>query len=196
VRRALLAVPALAVVAIAGIALAVTGRGGGSPAPGVSTPDAPVIPGGPLDYPQETHTRGLFPVELGRPYSWGEVLLRNDGELAVTVDAVELIRPSPGLVVLGVRAVRPSDAGGLIGFLPGWRREGVPTAGLVLRPGADGDVELVVGVRIDRPGAYGIAGVRVRYHDALNRYAVTFDQRLGVCGPAARYRTEARCRGG
>jgi hypothetical protein len=154
----------------------------------------PAVAGGPLELPQEAHTRGFFPVELGRPYSWGEILLRNEGRLPVTIDEVELVNAPPGLTILGVRAVRPRD--GLIGFLPGWRGVGVTPVGLVLSPGPEGDVELVVGLRIDDLGRYGIDGVTVRYHDALERYVVHFDQRIGVCGPAARYTTEARCRGG
>ncbi len=54
----------------------------------------------------------------------------------------------------------------------------------------------MVGLRVDAPGRYRIDGVRVRYHDALQRYVATFDQAIVLCAPAARYPTEERCRGG
>jgi len=192
VRRALLIGSALLAAGVVALGVVLAGRDrneGGGRREAAAAP----VQGGPLAYPLETRTRGFFPVDLGRPYSWGEVLLRNEGHLAVTIDELELIGPSPGLVILGVRAVRPE--GGLIGFLPGWQPEGPRPEGLVIAPGRDHDRELVVGLRIDEPGSYRIRGVRVRYHDALDRYVAMFDQAVGLCGPAERYTTEARCRG-
>lgn len=150
--------------------------------------------GGPLALPPETRSHGAFPVELGRPYSWGEVLLRNEGRLGVTLDTVELIGPSPDLVVLDVRVVRPTS--GLIGFLVGWERSGLEPEGALIGPGRMNEQELVVGLRVDAPGRYRIDGVRVRYHDALERYVATFDQAIALCAPAARYPTEEQCLGG
>jgi hypothetical protein len=195
VRRRLLAVGVLVAGAALGAgALGVALRaGGGADEPGPSVA-APKLAGGPLALPPGTRSRGTFPVELGRPYSWGEVLLRNEGRLAVTLDEVELIRPSPGLLTLGVRA--PHPRAGLIGFLAGWERAGVEPEGTVIGPGKTDERELVIGLRVDAPGRYGIDGVQVRYHDALQRYVATFDQALALCAPAARYRTEEQCRGG
>lgn len=149
--------------------------------------------GGPLALPPGTRSDGAFPVELGRPYSWGEVLLRNEGRLAVTLDEVELIRPSPGLVILDVRVVQPTS--GLIGFLAGWKRSGLEPEGALIGPGRANERELVVGLRVDAPGRYRLDGVRIRYHDALKRYVATFHQAIALCAPAARYSTEEQCRG-
>lgn len=156
-----------------------------------AVPAAP-IQGGPLAYPSATRTHGFFPVDLGRPYSWGEVLLTNEGRLAVTIEDVELIDSSPGLVILDTRIVRPTH--GLIGFLPGWKPDGDRPEGVVIAPGREDERELVVGLRIDEPGSYRIDGVRIRYHDALTRYVARFDQVVVLCGPAARYTTKERCR--
>ena len=189
VGSALVAGAALGVGAV-GVALR---AGGGADAAGRPVQAAEIV-GGPLAYPPGTRSHGTFPVELGRPYSWGEVLLRNEGRLAVTLDAVELVRPSPGLVVVGLRVVRPSS--GLIGFLAGWERSGLEPEGTLVGPGRTNERELVVGLRVDAPGRYRVDGVRVRYHDALRRYVATFEHTILLCGPAARYPTEAQCVGG
>jgi hypothetical protein len=196
VRRRLLVVGALvAVAALTAGALGVALRvGDGTDAVGPPAAAATELAGGPLAYAPGTKSNGAFPVELGRPYSWGEVLLRNEGRLAVTLDAIELIRASPDLVILDVRVVRPTS--GLIGFLAGWERSGVEPEGTLVGAGRTNERELVVGLRVDAAGRYRIDGVRVRYHDALQRYVATFDQAIVLCAPAARYTTEERCRGG
>jgi hypothetical protein len=196
VRRRLLVVGALvAVAALTAGALGVALRvGDGTDAVGPPAAAATELAGGPLASPPGTRSNGAFPVELGRPYSWGEVLLRNEGRLAVTLDAIELIRASPDLVILDVRVVRPTS--GLIGFLAGWERSGVEPEGTLVGAGRTNERELVVGLRVDAAGRYRIDGVRVRYHDALQRYVATFDQAIVLCAPAARYTTEERCRGG
>ena len=189
-----LLVGTLAVAAALGAAtLVVALRAGGADT--VSPPGrATEVTGGPLALPPGTRSHGTFPVELGRPYSWGEVLLRNEGRLAVTLDDVELIRPSPGLVILDVRVVQPMSR--LIGFLAGWEQSGFEPEEALIGPGRSNERELVVGLRVDAPGRYRIDGVRVRYHDALERYAATFDQAIVLCAPAARYPTEEQCLGG
>ena len=178
-------------VGVLGVALR-AGERTDTPGPPVAVADEQA--GGPLALPPGTRSDGAFPVDLGRPYSWGEVLLRNGGRLAVTLDAVELIRPSPGLVVLDVRVVRPTS--GLIGFLPGWERSGLDPESTLIGPGRANERELVVGLRVDAPGRYRLDGVRVRYHDALQRYVATFDQSIVLCAPSARFTTEEQCRGG
>ena len=185
----------LVVAAALGAATLIVALRAGGGADTISQPGAAAeSAGGPLALPPGTRSHGTFPVELGRPYSWGEVLIRNEGRLAVTLDRVELIRPSPDLVVLDVRVVRPTS--GLIGFLTGWERSGLEPEGALIGPGRMNERELVVGLRVDAPGRYRIDGVRVRYHDALERYVATFDQAIALCAPAARYPTEEQCLGG
>jgi hypothetical protein len=183
----------VAAVALGAVAAVVTLRveAGGDDAGSASAAE---LAGGPLALPPGTRSQGTFPVELGRPYSWGEVLLRNEGRLAVTLDGVEFVRPSSGLAILDVRVVRPTD--GLIGFLAGWEPEGLEPGGALIGPGRANERELVVGLRVDEPGRYRLDGVRVRYHDALQRYVATFDQTIALCAPPARYRTEEQCLGG
>ena len=188
-------VGSLVVAAALGAAILVVALRAGGGADTFSPPGAATeVAGGPLALPPGTRSHGTFPVELGRPYSWGEVLFRNEGRLAVTLDDVELIRPSPGLVILDVRVVQPMAR--LIGFLAGWERSGLEPEGALIGPGRTNEHELVVGLRVDAPGRYRIDGVRVRYHDALERYVATFDQAIVLCAPAARYPTEEQCLGG
>jgi hypothetical protein len=190
-----LLVGSLVGAAALGAATLVVALSAGGGADTISLPGAAAeSAGGPLALPPGTRSQGTFPVELGRPYSWGEVLLRNEGRLAVTLDTVELIRPSPDLVVLAVRVVRPTS--GLIGFLVGWEGSGLEPESALIGPGRANERELVVGLRVDAPGRYGLDGVRVRYHDALQRYVATFDQSIVLCAPSARFTTEEQCRGG
>ncbi len=155
---------------------------------------SPAVEGGPLANPPGTRSAGYFPVDLGRPYAWGDILLRNDGTTSIRIDRVELIEPSPGLVFLGMHAVQPK--GGMVGLAAGYAGAGFPAEGLVVPPGRDEEFELIIGLRIDAPGAYRIRGVRVHYHDALQRYVATFDYLVNLCGPAERYPTKQKCRRG
>ena len=80
-----MATAALAALVVAGaVAALLRGDDGVNPPAGPTFPTA-AVEGGPLA-PPDVRTRGIFPIDLGRPYTWGEIVLRNLGTVEVTLD--------------------------------------------------------------------------------------------------------------
>jgi len=131
---------------------------------------------------------------VGEPVSFGPLVLTNTTGHPITIVGV---RPGPrdaGLTYLGVRASasqtrRVFSLGAAQGAFPypsggaDWR----PVPGVVVLPehggGARG-VEILVGVRAERPGRWTMRGASVTYEVGGQRYVTTYGDTYTVCAPA------------
>jgi hypothetical protein len=150
---------------------------------------AEVVQGGPLAHPRGYRDSVEFTVPLRTPYSWGLVILRNNGDDEATVERVTAVDPKGSMRIVGLYAVseRAPDA---VGFAPGFDPElGRGVEGLVVPPGRGKGYQLVFGVQADRSGISSFRAIRVEYRVGDTRYAATFDQAVVLCAPVERYET-------
>jgi len=149
-------------------------------------------PAGPLGEDPGAPNRIAFDVEVGRPFTYGLVVLRNPARTPAEIIRVELVDATAGieLVASTVRSLSEVPAHGLVAndrtypppALAGHLR---PAVGAQIGPSrgpADG-VELVLGLRVDGQGAHGFSAVAVRYRVGGDTYRVVFPYALVVCSP-------------
>ena len=136
-------------------------------------------------------------VRVGRPFTYGHVIVFNAGDQVAVLDDVSLWRPTPGLRVFAERADLPSrDAPhGTLARAPWYPPRDItlhPLAGFpVPRHGYDngalrGDrgVNIVLGLRIGHPGRFSFRGLVIRYHVGGHQYATIVHQAMQVCSRA------------
>jgi len=150
------------------------------------------VPAGPLGRDLGAPNRIAFDVELGRPFTYGLLLIRNPGARPATIEAVELDEMTPGIALVDA-AVRPLSEAIEHGLVandrtyppPALAGHLAPAVGAVVehtRDPSDG-VELVLGLRVDAPGRHGFAGVAVAYRVDGVGYRVVYPAALEVCAP-------------
>jgi hypothetical protein len=133
-------------------------------------------------------------VRVGRPFTYGHVILFNSSDQVAVLDGVSLWRATSGLRLFALRADLPSrDApGGTLARAPWYPPKGItlhPLAGFPVpaRGYEHGDVRgdrgvnLVLGLTIDHPGRFRFHGLVVRYHVGAHRYETIVHQAMQVC---------------
>ena len=131
---------------------------------------------------------------VGEPVSFGPLVLTNTTGHPITIVGVQPGQRDPALTYLGVRASasqsrRVFSLGAAQGAFPypsggaDWR----PVPGTVVLPERDGGargVEILVGVRAERPGRWTMRSVSVTYQIGAQRYVTTYGDTYTVCAPA------------
>jgi hypothetical protein len=147
--------------------------------------------GGPLSEPDDVATELSGPVPLGRPYSWGELILSNRGRKVAVIERITVKRGDDGLEILGLyaRSAAAMAQSGGTGMEAGFNsKRGDRVTGLAIRPGTNNEYELVIGVRALRDGVHRIDGARIEYHVGSKRYATLLaSARLTLCAPETSY---------
>jgi len=151
----------------------------------------------PLEAPGHDGVAGLARVR--EPVSFGPLVLTNTTSRPISIVAVTPGPRDDGLTYLGVRASasqtrRVFSLGVAQGAFPypsggaDWRTvEGVVV--LPERAGGARGVEILVGLRAERPGQWTMRGVSVIYQIGAQRYVTTYGDTYTVCAPP----TTAHC---
>ena len=178
-RAALLAFASVALAGAAAAALAVREPPGLSPGP-LACEECAVLALG-------------FPVDPRRQFTYGLLLLRNEGGEPAVLDAVAPLELTPGMRVAGAYVVRTEDnpwnvtADDHEHFPPPNIADVVrPLRGYAVAPARrkTDTVEVILGLEVARAGTYGFRGLAVDYHVGETAYRATFQHRLRVCAPA------------
>lgn len=145
------------------------------------------------------------PVLLDVPYSYrGLLVLVNHGRDAVTLDHASLARPGSGIAYVGAFVVDlpshpvPCDAltgrarrrciqAARIGVIHGYRIPwyGRRLKGTVIAPHAL--IQVVVGIKVTKPGRYRFDAITVSYHDSQGSYQTSYPYSGRLCAPWLRY---------
>jgi hypothetical protein len=156
--------------------------------------DPPRVPasGGPLFW-GSVDSMGSS-VRVGRPFTYGHVILFNSGDPVAVLDDVSLWRATPGLRLVAERADLPRrDAlHGTLARAPWYPPRGIalhPLAGFPVRAHGydhgdvrgDRGVNIVLGLTIGHPGRFSFHGLVVRYHVGGHRYETIVYQAMQVC---------------
>jgi hypothetical protein len=187
-RRTLLAVGAALAVAVAVTVFIVVHRPGGGG-------EGPLGCGG-CDYIFTS-----LPIDVGHPGTNGVPVLLNHGSKDARLDAVTFDGLTRGLEILGPLALRIGDylgpglaAGVIRGYPPAHTRGNArPVAGFVVHPYRNRDeaVELLIGFRPRRAGAFSYRSLRVHYHVGGHEYVARYPISLTICAPFAAYTAES-----
>ncbi len=135
------------------------------------------------------------PTEVGTTVGFGgPMMLVNTSRGDATIDDVSLQHMDDGLTLTGwVLYDVDSSIPYLEPFPPAGARD---ASARVVHPSVTrknetgvllGDVELVVGITINSPGALSANGVRVSYTDADGHHTMVFPLKLVICAPVADY---------
>ncbi len=186
-RLALVTVGVALAAALAVAALATrTGRGGGE---------------GPLGCGGCDYIFTSLPIDIGHRGTNGVPVLLNHGSKDAVLDRVTFDGLTRGLDILGPLALRigdyagPGQAAGVIrGYPPAHTRGSArPVAGFVVHPYVSRDeaVELLIGFRPRRAGAFSYRSLLVHYHVGKHGYAARYPISLTICAPFAAYTAES-----
>lgn len=142
-----------------------------------------------------------LPIDVGHPGTNGVPVLLNHGSEDATLDAVTFDGLTRGLEILGPLALRIGDyvgpglaAGVIRGYPPAHtRRVARPVAGFVVHPYRNREeaVELLIGFRPRRAGAFSYRSLLVHYHVGGHEYAARYPISLTICAPFAAYTAES-----
>lgn len=188
-RRLALAAVGVALAATLALIAALVLRGGGK------TGEGPLGCGG-CDFIFTS-----LPIDVGHPGTNGVPVLLNHGTEDAVLDGVTFDGLTSGLEILGPLALRigdyvgPGQAAGVIrGYPPVHTRQVArPVAGFVVHPyrSRDEAVELLIGFRPRRAGAFSYRSLLVHYHFAGHRYVARYPISLTICAPFAAYTAES-----
>jgi hypothetical protein len=187
-RLARVAVGAALAAAVPAIAVFITHRGG-------EGGEGPLGCGG-CDYIFTS-----LPIDIGHPGTNGVPMLLNHGSDDAILDRVTFDGLTRGLEILGPLALRigdyvgPGQAAGVIrGYPPAHTRgHARPVSGFVVHPYRNRDeaVELLVGFRPRRAGAFSYRSLAVHYHVGGHGYVARYPISLTICAPFAAYTAES-----
>lgn len=140
-------------------------------------------------------------IDVGHAGTNGVPVLLNHGTEDAVLDQVTFDGLTSGLEILGPLVLRigdyvgPGQAAGVIrGYPPARTRQVArPVAGFVVRPyrSRDEAVELLIGFRPRRAGAFSYRSLLVHYHVAGHRYVARYPISLTICAPFAAYTAES-----
>lgn len=141
-----------------------------------------------------------FPVELGRPFTFGSMSLHNEGKRPVVLDAIRLLPPLPtgfrlvDVVVAQDRDRRLNSVGTSSVFPPVAEKVGTlrPFHGLMVPNYDENDRRssaVLMGLQLDRPGKATFKRVEIDYRAGSRHYTMKADFRFMACGPLADYPT-------
>ncbi|MGB8862321.1 MAG: hypothetical protein WCC60_23905 [Ilumatobacteraceae bacterium] len=136
------------------------------------------------------------PTEVGTTVGFGgPMMLVNTSHSDATIDDVSLQHMDDGLTLVGwvLYDVVDNSIPYLEPFPPAGARD---ASARVVHPSVTrknaagallGDVELVVGIKINSPGAWSANGVRVSYTDGDGHHTMMFPLKLVICAPGSDY---------
>jgi hypothetical protein len=143
--------------------------------------------GGPLACKACGRTATSGPARVGQAVTMGPLTLENDGRKTVTLERVELLDIDPGLQTVGVIVVKP-DGTGLVGSAYGFppTRPGGTThsvRGYRIPPATARSqfVQILVGIRLTKPGRAGARRMVVYYREGEVPYRAYFDHSVWLC---------------
>jgi hypothetical protein len=125
------------------------------------------------------------PAEVGRPYSYGLLWVRNVGSKTVVLKDGSLVSPGHGLVVRGMYVQRNNrhPIGFVHGFTPAWGR---PLKGVVIRPRQT--VQIVVGLALSQAGAPAFHAIALVYESGGRTYEERFPSAGRLCNPVEKFK--------
>jgi hypothetical protein len=142
-----------------------------------------------------------LPIDVGHLGTNGVPVLLNHGSDDAILDRITFDGLMPGLQILGPLALRigdyvgPGQAAGVIrGYPPAHTRgDARPIAGFVVHPYRNRDeaVELLIGFRPRRAGAFSYRSLRVHYHVGGRVYVAHYPISLTICAPFAAYTADS-----
>jgi hypothetical protein len=146
------------------------------------------VGGGPLLPPANeapVQSYSGFRLKLDHAITFGLVFVKNHGSEDVVLDGVELVGKTPGLELVGVlvaditgdRHTWSSDDN----FPPARPRDQHAARGFTLRPDAMQAAQLLLGIKLTRPGQEGFRAVAVLYHVGDQRYRYTYPSGAAAC---------------
>ena len=140
-------------------------------------------------------------IDVGHQGTNGVPVLLNHGTDNAVLDRITFDGLMPGLQILGPLALRVGDyvgpglaAGVIRGYPPAHARgDARPVAGFVVHPYRKRDeaVELLIGFRPRRAGAFSYRSLGVHYHVGGRRYVAHYPISLTICAPFAAYTAES-----
>ena len=139
--------------------------------------------------------------DVGKPFSFGHVLLRTRGRLPATLERVRILGMTGGIELLGVQSrVVPDEQGrGMVlqafGYPPAeWpsmplAAQHVVPVGKTFEESGDPNegLELVIGVRATKPGVARARAVEFTYRVGDRRYRETYDGSMYLCVPQEQF---------
>ncbi len=128
---------------------------------------------------------GIAPTSLETPVTIGDWFLANPSHGLAVVDRITLIRPDPGLRVLGLKLAHFDRHS--VGAYDGYPRKGQQLYAvneLPIRPGER--VEIVAGLQINKTGSYRAHGLMVDYHIGDKHYRLMVPEAVALCYPASK----------
>ena len=142
-----------------------------------------------------------LPIDVRHRGTNGVPILLNQSSKDAVLDAVTFDDLTEGLEILGPLALRigdyagPGQAAGVIRGYPPSHTRGVarPVAGFVVHPYRNRDeaVELLIGFRPRRAGAFSYRSLLVHYHAGGHAYVARYPISLTICAPFAAYTAES-----
>lgn len=142
-----------------------------------------------------------LPIDVGHPGTNGVPILLNHGSDDAILDRVTFDGLTRGLEILGPLALRigdyvgPGQAAGVIRGYPPLHTRGHarPISGFVVHGyhNRDEAVELLIGFRPRRAGAFSYRSLAVHYHVGSHRYVARYPISLTICAPFAAYTAES-----
>jgi hypothetical protein len=130
---------------------------------------------GPVSSPME-RVADYPSLQVGTVFTDGLVDLTNSGTQAAVIDSISLEHTTAGFQFVGARVAGPNRRFGeeeiIKGFPPHQRQLGPLTAvpGARIAPGKGG-VDLLIGLKVTRPGIQIRGGVEVNYHVGGDHYS-------------------------
>jgi hypothetical protein len=140
-------------------------------------------------------------IDTGHPGTNGVPVLLNHGTDDAVLDEIRFDGLTRGLEILGPLALRIGDyagpglaAGVIRGYPPPHTRgDARPVAGFVVHPYRKRDeaVELLIGFRPRRAGAFSYRSLLIHYHVGGRGYVARYPISLTICSPFAAYTAES-----
>ena len=140
-------------------------------------------------------------IDIGHRGTNGVPVLLNHGRDDAVLEGLAFVGLTRGLQILGPLALRIGDyvgpglAAGVIRGYPPAHTRGVarPVAGFVVHPYRNRTeaVELLIGFRPRRAGAFSYRELLVHYHVGARRYVARYPISLTICAPFGAYTAES-----
>ncbi len=135
---------------------------------------------------------GSVYADVGRPFTFSDVVMRNFGDYPIVVDGVSLVESTPGIKIVGLLAARtpPNWISGDADYPPPFSFPMRPLKGYVIPPGENAShksVLVIMGLEVSRNGVSGFSAVRIHYHVGSTRFEYIEAYGLAACAPSSKY---------
>lgn len=146
-------------------------------------------------------TKTAFPVEIGSPFTYGVIVVSNQSSRTAVLTDLRVKPPlPPGMEIVELKVVGPNRTTigigtddrypppELVGHLRPLKGTRVPPEDT---PAGKGGVEIIFGLKINRPGMFGFKKVEIDYKIGSKPYTVVLEDGFVGCAPYADY--QDRC---